>query len=55
MPRCTNRNFKTQRNAWIDKGAYDKMAQFLAGLFNKNFEKFSSMVDEEIRTAAPAA
>lgn len=29
------------RNAWDDKDAYDKTANTLAGMFEKNFEKYS--------------
>ncbi len=41
------------RNTWTDKEAYDKKANELAQLFNKNFEKYASHANEEIRSAAP--
>lgn len=41
------------RNTWDDKSAYDEKANHLANLFNKNFEKFESGTNEEIRSAAP--
>ena len=41
------------RHTWKDKEAYDQQARMLAGLFNKNFEKYAGGVSEEIRAAAP--
>jgi phosphoenolpyruvate carboxykinase (ATP) len=41
------------KNTWKDKQAYDEKAKFLAGLFVKNFEKYSAGVSEETRAAAP--
>lgn len=41
------------RNAWKDKAAYDAKANELAGFFNKNFEKYSSFANDEIKSAAP--
>jgi phosphoenolpyruvate carboxykinase (ATP) len=41
------------RNAWADKEAYDKKANELAGFFNKNFEKYASFANNEIKSAAP--
>jgi phosphoenolpyruvate carboxykinase (ATP) len=43
------------RDTWADKEAYDKKASELAGLFNKNFEKYASQASEEIKSAAPKA
>src|SRR5690606_1710751 len=41
------------RNTWADADAYDAKANFLAGLFIKNFEKYASGVTQEIKDAAP--
>lgn len=41
------------KNTWADKNAYDEKARYLAGLFIKNFEKYSSGVTEEVMEAAP--
>ncbi len=41
------------RDTWADKEAYDKKASELAGLFNKNFEKYAAQASEEIKSAAP--
>lgn len=41
------------RNTWEDKDLYDKKAAELAGLFNKNFEKYASHASEAIKSAAP--
>ncbi len=41
------------RNTWQDKEAYDKKAEYLVGLFKKNFEEFIDYVDERIVRAQP--
>jgi phosphoenolpyruvate carboxykinase (ATP) len=42
-------------NTWEDKGAFAEKAKYLAGLFVKNFEKYSSGVSPEVLAAAPKA
>ena len=42
------------RETWADKAAYDAQAQALVEMFNKNFGKFESHVDADVKAAAPA-
>lgn len=46
-------NILQPRETWADKKAYDEKAAYLAGLFNKNFEKYKDGLSEEILAAAP--
>jgi phosphoenolpyruvate carboxykinase (ATP) len=41
------------RMTWTDADAYDQKANYLAGAFNKNFEKFTAQASEEILRGAP--
>ena len=41
------------RNAWQDKGAYDKTANRVAQMFIDNFDKFADEASDEILAAAP--
>ena len=38
---------------WKDKAEFDKTARELVGMFQKNFAKFESQVDADVRAAAP--
>lgn len=42
-------------NTWKDKAAYSRMAEKLAGMFVRNFEKYADEASEEILAAAPKA
>jgi len=41
------------RQTWADKVAYDAQARALVDMFQKNFTKFESHVDSDVRAAAP--
>jgi phosphoenolpyruvate carboxykinase (ATP) len=43
----------TPRETWADTAAYDKQAAQLVAMFAKNFERFASSVDSEVRAAGP--
>jgi phosphoenolpyruvate carboxykinase (ATP) len=43
----------TPRSTWADPKAYDEMAARLVEMFNKNFERFASHVDADVRAAGP--
>ena len=38
---------------WKDKAAFDETARNLVRMFQKNFVKYESEVDAEVRAAAP--
>ena len=40
-------------NTWKDKAEFDRTARKLVGMFAKNFEKYESHVDAEVKAAAP--
>lgn len=41
------------RNTWSDHNAYDEKAKYLANLFIRNFEKYTTGVHPEVLAAAP--
>jgi len=41
------------RNTWGNKNEYDEKANYLAGLFNKNFERYANGVSNKVLAAAP--
>ncbi len=41
------------RETWSDPAAYDAQARSLVEMFNKNFDKFESHVDADVKAAAP--
>jgi phosphoenolpyruvate carboxykinase (ATP) len=43
------------RDTWADKADYDVTAAKLVALFNDNFARFVSHVDDGVRAAAPKA
>ena len=42
------------RQTWADKQASDTTARALVDMFNKNFAKYESHVDSDVKAAAPA-
>jgi phosphoenolpyruvate carboxykinase (ATP) len=42
----------TPRSTWADPAAYDAQAAKLVGMFSKNFEKYVSFVDDDVRAVA---
>jgi phosphoenolpyruvate carboxykinase (ATP) len=40
-------------NTWRDKDEFDKTARTLVAMFQKNFARFESQVDADVRAAAP--
>ncbi len=54
-PRCraSSRTSSIPIKTWADKAEFDKTARALVGMFQKNFAKFESQVDADVRAAAP--
>src|SRR5690606_7967779 len=46
-------NVLDPREAWEDKEAYDKKAQYVAELFKENFKKFENVADDIVKKGAP--
>jgi phosphoenolpyruvate carboxykinase (ATP) len=44
----------TPRETWADHAAYDLQARALVDMFHRNFQRFETNVDAEVRAAAPA-
>jgi len=42
------------KNTWKDKADFEKTAKLLAGLFEKNFEKYGDKASKEIKNAGPS-
>jgi phosphoenolpyruvate carboxykinase (ATP) len=45
-------NVLNPREAWADKAAYDRTAQNLVGLFEKNFSTFAGAVGDDVKAVA---
>ncbi len=46
-------SFLDPRATWADKGAYDRQARILAGMFAANFADYAEGVTDDIRSAGP--
>ena len=42
------------KQTWEDGDAYDATADKLAAMFNKNFERYSAGVSDEVNSASPS-
>jgi phosphoenolpyruvate carboxykinase (ATP) len=40
------------RETWADKAAYDRQANHLVSLFEKNFSSFADAVGDDVKAAA---